>query len=209
MPSEEKLASLLSTEFKGSNKDYSGYIAILKALGIATGSRLLDYGCSWGYGAWQLEKRAGYVVQGFEISKPRCAFARSELKVNAVDSIDSIDPTFDCFFSAHVLEHLPDLSQVISLALSKLRAGGMFVAFTPNGSEINRQHDAWNWHRRWGFVHPQLLDERFCHHISWNGPRLVASQPFDTSAIAEWDQANSVELSVAGDELLLVLKKLS
>jgi SAM-dependent methyltransferase len=206
IPSEEMLAELLATEFKGSAKDYSGYVEFLRALKIKPGARILDFGCSWGYGTWQLQ-HAGYTVQGFEISKPRCAFARSRLGLDVVPLREQVQPPFDCFFSAHVLEHVPNVLEILELARSWLSKGGLFVAFTPNGSELNREVEPSAWHSRWGFVHPQLLDGRFCMRNLKNEPYLLGSRGVDLSHVAAWDQKSSVQLSITGDELVIVFKK--
>jgi len=208
IPSKQRLSQLIASEFKGSNKDYSAYINIIRALGIHAGQRLLDFGCSWGYGSWQL-RNAGYDVQAFEVSSSRCAFARSELGLNAVETIECIDPPFDCFFSAHVIEHVPSVSRMLTFARRSLRLGGLFVAFTPNGSSLNRQLNPRLWHALWGFVHPQLIDERFCARTLSPDPYLLASRPFSATDIAAWDQKTPTQLSLTGDELLVVLKKCS
>src|SRR6185503_5040907 len=75
MPSAEELEMLKQKQFKGTDRDYSRALRILSALGCRPGMRLLDYGCSWGYGSWQFAQ-AGYEVAGFEISAPRCEYAR-------------------------------------------------------------------------------------------------------------------------------------
>ena len=206
IPSESRLKELTATEFKGSAKDYSGYLTVLAGLGCTPGQRILDFGCSWGYGAWQLQ-RAGYEVQGYEISKPRCSFARSALSVDATDDIAALSPPFDCFFSAHVLEHVPSIRDVIELSQRTVRIGGLFVAFTPNGSEINRRRNPVGWHRRWGFVHPQLLDEHFVQRNVVTEPYLIASNPVAIERLAAWDQRSSIQLPLEGDELLIVFRR--
>jgi 2-polyprenyl-3-methyl-5-hydroxy-6-metoxy-1,4-benzoquinol methylase len=206
IPSESRLKELTATEFKGSDKDYSGYLMVLAALGLKPGQRILDFGCSWGYGAWQLQN-AGYEVQAFEISKPRCNFARSTLGLNAVDDVKTLQGPFDCFFSAHVLEHVPRIGEVIGLAQRTVGIGGLFVAFTPNGSEINRRRNPVGWHRRWGLVHPQLLDEHFVQRNVVTEPYLLASNPVAIEHLTAWDQKSSIQLPLEGDELLIVFKR--
>ncbi len=56
------------------------------------------------------------------------------------------------------LSSVPNVLDVFEQARSSCGPGGLFVAFTPNGSEINRRVGPEDWHSRWGFVHPQLLD---------------------------------------------------
>jgi len=58
LPDRELLDRLKTTAFKGTEKDYAGYIEVLSALGLERGSKVLDFGCSWGYGSWQLAEAA-------------------------------------------------------------------------------------------------------------------------------------------------------
>lgn len=204
IPSEKALAGLLAAHFQSTNKDYTRYIELLHALGVASGQRVIDYGCSWGYGTWQLQ-RAGYEMQGFEVSQPRCAFARDRLGLDAVATTEDLRPPFDCFFCAHVVEHVPNVRETLELARCLLRPDGLLVFFTPNGSESNRRTNPHAWHTRWGFVHPQLLDERFCRRNFTGRPYLVSGSPFDPAQLSAWKRQSSVELSMNGEELLLVL----
>lgn len=91
-------------------------------------------------------------MTAYEISRPRADYARAKLGVNVLaSSPDSAAPgefadAFDCFFSSHVVEHVPQPSAVIALAAALLKPGGYFVAITPNGSEDFQRTapDAWH-----------------------------------------------------------------
>jgi GT2 family glycosyltransferase/2-polyprenyl-3-methyl-5-hydroxy-6-metoxy-1,4-benzoquinol methylase len=204
-PSEAVLRGLLGTQFKNSPKDYTQYIAILHALGVLPGQRLTDFGSSWGYGAWQLAN-AGFEVQGFEISRSRCAFAREQLNLNATANINDLRDGQDCFFSAHVIEHVPSVAEMINVGRRLLRPGGLFVAFTPNGSLARRQKNSKAWHCNWGLVHPQLIDERFFVMAADGDPYLIASTPYDMLQISRWNPPQSLQLDVSGDELMIAFR---
>jgi hypothetical protein len=104
-PTEPELKLLLESEFRGHEKDYSEYIGILRDIGLGPGSAVLDYGCSWGYGTWQLQ-RAGFRTRAYEISEPRARYARDKLHIEVTMDIADLGKGWDCFFSAHVLEHV-------------------------------------------------------------------------------------------------------
>lgn len=210
MPASHELRHLKHAMFKNSEKDYNQYIKVLKALDLKSGARLLDYGCSWGYGSWQLQQ-AGYSVQSYEISRPRCEYARKYLGIAATWDIQEFEGRFDIFFSAHVLEHVFSVKDVISLAIKLLNPGGCFIAFTPNGSEIYRKAHPWQWQRSWGLVHPNLLDEEYYRFVFKNIPFLVASSPYDYDSIKEWthtkDHQNKQKvMTLRGKELLCIAK---
>jgi 2-polyprenyl-3-methyl-5-hydroxy-6-metoxy-1,4-benzoquinol methylase len=144
LPDDAELAQLVAAGFATPEHSYSYSISVLSALGLGPGCRLFDYGCSWGYGSWQM-MQAGLDVVSFEISKSRADFAREKVGVNVLSglpdpaSLGELGGTFDCFFSSHVVEHVPQPSAVIQLAKAMLRPGGYFVAITPNGSEPFRR----------------------------------------------------------------------
>jgi 2-polyprenyl-3-methyl-5-hydroxy-6-metoxy-1,4-benzoquinol methylase len=205
-PSEEALRKLMLSDFRGSERDFTLYIKILAALGGRPGDRLLDFGCSWGYGSWQLRNH-GYEVVAFEISKSRCRYAREKLRLVAYDSLDDVqEGSFDIFFSAHVLEHVPSVSKVFAYAQSKLKNGGLFLAFTPNGSSgfYHTQEDSWN--KLWGMVHPNFLDDRF--YRKRFPDVLLASSPYDYKTIEEaWTGEKArPSLKLDGGELMAAVK---
>ncbi|MEN6449025.1 MAG: class I SAM-dependent methyltransferase [Thermoguttaceae bacterium] len=213
MPSPADLERLMATRFLGTERDHSAKIAVLEALGANSGDKLFDYGCSWGYGSWQMAQ-CGYDVSAFEISSPRAQYARRHLGVTVYSTPESLQSpelqgTFDYFFSSHVLEHVPSVSVVLEQAFRLLRPGGLFVAFTPNGSSAHRNASAETWHAAWGFVHNNFLDELFYDTYFRQAPRLMASLPYDLDAIraARLDNRAATILPLHGTELLAVARK--
>ncbi len=168
-PSSSAIARLREENFAGDDRDFAGYIAFLERHGAKRGGRLFDFGCSWGYGSYQFA-RAGYDVQSYEIADDRRNYAIEHLGIRHIDDPFAIVEghplagSFDCFFSAHVLEHVPSPSKVIDLARRCLRDGGLFVAFTSNGNEGFRKCNPASWHNMWGSVHPNFLDGQFYSH---------------------------------------------
>ncbi len=208
-PTDELLTNYLEKGFLGAEKDYSTYIDVICAAGGRKGDRLFDFGCSWGYGSWQFMKY-GFHVESFEISARRLNFARNKLGVKAYSSLSNVTDTFDIFFSAHVLEHVPSVRRSIEFGMSILRPGGLFVAFTPNGSEEYRKQDSKSWDKLWGLVHPNFLDEKFYKKTFTGKTMLISSRPYPFHLIEEWKAAkasNSTVFQLSGDELLVLVKK--
>ena len=209
VPDRQQLEDLLETSFvvsHGRNYNISHYINILNAFGHKTGNRLLDFGCSWGYNSWQLQK-AGYQVQGYDISKARSAYAREHLGVDVVCSLEKIQGPFDIFFCVNVIEHVPSVSGMIALAWSVLKPGGLFLTMTCNGSDESRRIDPERWRKWWGHVHPQLLDDAFYERTFSSHCYLLASNPYDMEAIRSWDGTSSRKLDVGGPELLIAVRR--
>jgi SAM-dependent methyltransferase len=161
LPNQEQLGRLLSTSFAGTEKDFEYRISVLNRVMPGRG-RLLDFGSSWGYGSWQMS-RAGYAVFSYEVGRERSQYARERLGCNMVDDLRTLDGTIDCFFSAHVIEHLPDPNVLFSEAARLLVPGGYFVCFCPNGSPARDGTDP-NYHLAWGQVHPLFITPQF---IEW------------------------------------------
>ena len=149
VPSEVELQQLVESEFKTSPKNYQRYIDVICSLGMSPGDKLFDFGCSWGYGSWQLSK-VGFNVVSAEISRCRREFAASKLGVEIVEDPwntadnKTIAGTFDGFFSCHVLEHVPVPRKIFDLAAKLLKRDGLFISVTPNGSTAFRQTNK-NW----------------------------------------------------------------
>jgi len=206
MPSPDELEVLKQKEFKGTERDYSRALRILSALGCQPGERLLDYGCSWGYGSWQF-MHAGYKVVGLEISAPRCSYAKKNLDVEAYDDPQKLEGPFDIFFASHVLEHVPSPLKVLEFAASIVRPGGWIVILAPNGSRHFRAKKPKEWDHLWGMVHPNFLDEIFLQQV-FSESLLVCSGEYDVADIESW--ANSPDAvkvtSLEGSELLAVTR---
>ena len=207
LPSVGALEEMKRLKFAGTEKDYSKYIEVLRALGCGEGDSLLDFGCSWGYGSWQLSQ-AGFSVKAIELSQKRREFANRHLQVDIYSDVAQIAGTFDVFFSSHVLEHIPTLSGIIDLAGRVVRPGGWFVAFTPNGSSAYRKRNPKGWHSCWGFVHPLVLDEVFYQSIFQGSRCLIDSSPYEVSEISVWasERGESRVLRLDGSELLVAVR---
>ena len=206
LPSTDELAFLKRSGFKGTEKDYSYVIAILGQLGLNRGSRVFDYGCSWGYGSWQLAQ-AGFDVTAFEISCPRSRYAVEKLGVRLNSSSAETDGSFDVFFSSHVIEHVPNPSTMLREGLRLLRPGGLFVCFTPNGSERYRSSNPRSYSRLWGLAHPQLICERWIAANARSLPWFVSSTPVDGDALCNWSTERLVSGRLDRPEMLFVVKQ--
>lgn len=201
VPAKSELRRLTESNFSGHEKDYAPYVAVLKALKIPDGCRLFDFGCSWGYGSYQLA-RAGFHVDAYDVSRPRLDYARSELNVSVKDLGEIESGAYDVFFSAHVIEHVPSVSKMIELGLRCLRPGGLFVAFTPNGSLPFQTRNPWNWHKLWGSHHPQLLDDTFVLARFPDTPLVITSSPHPTPLIEQWTRRDTLITDLSGLELM-------
>lgn len=206
-PDEEALRDHKEKRFAGTGKSFAERIDVLNAVLGESRGRLLDYGCSWGYGTWQLQE-AGWQTVGFEISKPRCAYARDKMRIDARDDIEDIDGKFDVFFSSHVLEHVPSVASVIQYAFHVLKPGGLFISYTPNGSDEFRERDYGSWHRLWGLDHPNFLDEKFFKRNLVTKDYLITSTPVGHQEVGEWAlDGGQVVRDLPGSELLVLAKK--
>jgi len=212
MPNDNILHAMKRAMFRGTEKNYDYYIDVLHKIGISPRARVFDFGCSWGYGSFQLTQ-AGFNVTAYEVAPTRRRYAMQKLDVHCIEDLDKFisDPNntgqFDCFFSAHVLEHIPAPARAFQYAHALLRKGGVFVSFTPNGSEPFRSASA-AWSRLWGEVHPNFIDVEFLEK-SFNGSScIVGSSPIESDAVRFPDGAEIVKLdALKGDELVFAARK--
>jgi 2-polyprenyl-3-methyl-5-hydroxy-6-metoxy-1,4-benzoquinol methylase len=208
LPSDAALADMKQSNFAGTEKCYSYYIGVLIQLGMKPGSSIFDYGCSWGYGSYQLS-RAGFEVVSFEVAPSRRRYAHEKLGVRTVDDMDraAIDyPNhFDCFFSAHVLEHVPSPAKAFDFAKRLLKRDGLFVSFTPNGSDAHRAISP-NWSKVWGEVHPSFIDDIFLDSSFKRSPRAVGSSPVINASLPEQAQLKRLN-KLDGSELFFAARR--
>lgn len=201
-PSESALAALVKVKFSGSAVDFRTYIEILTALSLKMGDTLLDFGASWGYGSWQF-RQAGFEVYSLEISQPRAAYAREKLQCRVIGDLEEIPGRVKGFFSAHVIEHLPDPNLLWQAARRVLDPHGIMVTFCPNGEPLREQIcGSKMYHQLWSKKHPLLLNGRCLREMakSYGFVPYIFSTPYCIEDIRSLKEP--VELG--GDELLLV-----
>jgi 2-polyprenyl-3-methyl-5-hydroxy-6-metoxy-1,4-benzoquinol methylase len=206
LPSHEALLGYLEAGFTGTPKNFNRYIELFDVLGVSEGARVLDLGCSWGYGAWQFQQ-AGYEVTGLEVGAARANYAREKLGIDTATSLEHIQGTFDVIFSSHVLEHIAELDDVLLWCEQRLSSGGLFVAVTPNGSDSFRRRSPKQWNRLWGAVHPLFLDEVFWQKQCSSKSFLITSNLGDTDTLRRWSKARGQTTGpLDGWELLVIYR---
>lgn len=209
LPDRMVLDEYIANGFAGSPKDFSASIGVLKT--ILPHGRILDFGCSWGYGVYQLN-RAGYETVGFEISRPRAELGRRELHVEVIDSLHSLgslpDASFDGIYASHVLEHLQSLKDVFKLFARILKPDGVAMILVPNcGGDLARQLGT-----KWGPMinekHTLALDGSFfLKNLPQFGFGVCAfSDPYDPVAI-ESALIDETSLPQVGAELMVLARR--
>ncbi len=147
-PSPEELERLRTNGFRNSQWDRPGYVELVRQA-CPPPVRLLDFGASWGYFGCQLQ-RIGYGVEGFEVSPSRAEFGRRGLRLPIYSSWEELLaqglPRYDVIFTAHTLEHVYDLREVLNRFRHALVPEGALVIVVPNaGGEKARRLGV-----RWG-----------------------------------------------------------
>ena len=203
LPSDEELQKLVDTNFRNSQKDFSYHIEILHALGLSENSRLLDYGANWGYATFQFRK-AGFTADAFELSETRAQYGR-KLGID-ISTTFVLNASYDAVYSSHVLEHVPNPIETIKMQLDSVKAGGLVIAHTPNGSSACRTSNYKAFHRSWGLVHPVLLTQEFIEK-NFSGCSFYVSSYDDPQILKEWDQASRYVGKTDDSSLFFVLRK--
>ena len=204
-PERARLEELKQENFASLSTSYLKYIEVIEALGANNRQRVMDFGCSWGYGSHQLQQ-AGFQVDAFEISRSRADYAREKLGVSVLEIKDMPSAAYDVFLSSHVIEHVPSVEEMLALGERLLKPGGLFVAFTPNGSADFRKLNPSGWHRSWGGVHPQLIDDVYLRRSGARRAFIAGSNPYPLELIKKWDGRESI-LPMTGNELMLAFRK--
>ncbi|MFN8358254.1 MAG: methyltransferase domain-containing protein [Spirosomataceae bacterium] len=205
LPSEEALSLLLKNNFGGTAKDYTDRINFIKKLVNRPNPSIIDFGANWGYTSYQL-KSQGFEVQAYEISESRAAFGQ-KLGIDIQTKLENLDGDVDVFFNAHVIEHLPNIKQMFLLAQRLLKEDGLIVIYCPNGADEFRFKHPDNFHKLWGQVHSNYLNDRFFKFVFRDVPYLIGSSSISSNRVAqEWDLTSQMCLDLTGDELFAIAK---
>ena len=206
VPDKAPLENLKASMFSGTEKALAEKIALLKIL--VPHGRVLDFGCSWGYGTLQLAA-AGYDAVGFEISEPRAEFGRVNMGLTMISTeaeLDKCAESFDAVFASHVLEHVPAPAAVFDRIASLLKPDGLLLAFVPNcgGDEARRLGVEWG--PMCCEKHPLAFDAAFLEGaLAKHGLRAITfSDPYaPQDLIACWDRL-ATPRNLHGAELMVV-----
>jgi SAM-dependent methyltransferase len=206
-PDALTLSEWMAHDFVGTDKDLSEKIRIVQSQCPA--GRLLDYGCSWGYGVFQFN-RAGFDAMGYEISIPRARFGRETLGVRILETRRELtilpDRCFDVIFAHHVLEHLIDPRSAFEDWRRLLRPDGVLLVFVPNAGGESARRLGPRWGPMIGEKHPLAIDANFLYH---NFPTHGFMPAFCTSpypsAKVRLETAPQAR-TLSGDELLAVVR---
>jgi SAM-dependent methyltransferase len=119
------------------------YAVLLQMLGArGNGRRLLEPGCGAGF-FLKAAERAGWRVQGIELSEEASRFAREKLGLDItthpVETLPLEPASFDVAAMFDVIEHLFDPGAVLSALARALVPGGTLVITTPNFDAVSRQ----------------------------------------------------------------------
>ena len=152
-PPKDLLQQLIQQRFKNSPWDKTHRVEFIKRL-AERGGRLLDFGCSWGYGAYQYAD-LGFEVMGFEIDRKRAALGRSKLKVEIYSGWSEIPNSicFDVILADHSLEHLHNLRQALEEFRRHSKTGAKLVIFVPNGTRSQAGSPGAKWKQLIGETH--------------------------------------------------------
>jgi 2-polyprenyl-3-methyl-5-hydroxy-6-metoxy-1,4-benzoquinol methylase len=204
LPSDEKLKTLIDNGFRGSEKDFSHHISLLRVLVRKENAKLLDYGANWGYASYQFQL-AGFDTASYELSNGRAAFGK-KLGINIHSTLDDVGHGFDIAFSSHVLEHVPDPNQAMIDQWNRIASGGYLVVHTPNGSKGYQTSNPKGFHLSWGQPHPVLLTDEFVRWFAKDQPYYMTSH--DTAdQLAQWDQTSQVTGDMTGCGFFFAIRK--
>jgi SAM-dependent methyltransferase len=212
LPSDAELDFLKQKNFFGSPLDINNKIHVLRALRPDGDGRVLDFGCSWGYGTFQLRQQ-GFDAVGFEVSRPRAEFGRKKLKLNIMDSFDELsklpDGGFDIIFSNHVVEHVPNIGPTFALLTRLLKDDGFIFHILPNFMGKLARSGYWvKWIGEDHPVAPAIPFFEFAIPRAGLTKPIFGSDPFDDQ-MAKALCGNSTEyLSTEGIELLVYARKI-
>jgi arsenite methyltransferase len=120
--------------------------AVLEALNLRTGERVLELGCGGGFYAYEAARAVGSHgrVCAIDISADQIAAARArcsefgwvECVVADATTLPYDDASFDGAFATQVIEYIPRLDDALCEVQRVLRPGGRFINVATNWSSV-------------------------------------------------------------------------
>jgi 2-polyprenyl-3-methyl-5-hydroxy-6-metoxy-1,4-benzoquinol methylase len=104
---------------------------------------ILDYGCGTG-DFLNFCKSKGHTVVGFEPTEKAREIARSK-QLNIIRALDDSHFGFDVITLWHVLEHVPDLNETLTLLSNRLNKNGTMFIAVPNPESADAELYQENW----------------------------------------------------------------
>jgi hypothetical protein len=208
LPTSSEVDELVSTGFaRYPLKSLNRFEPVLRHCFKGKSSlRVIDYGASWGYLTYQFQE-LGHDAVGYEISAPRAEFGRKQLGVDIRISLDSLGTDYDLFFCSHVIEHVPNPSELLKTSAELVTHDGFAIILCPNGGLSFRKKN-WNgFHTGWGKVHPNVMAPGFFQRALASNPWYIASTPSALSQIDKWNcRSQTIGDELDGDELIVVAR---
>jgi len=110
------------------------------------GKSILDYGCGAGDFLQHMQNN-GYDVKGMEPNAKAFVISQSKIgKENVVNcELKDINQKFDIITLWHVLEHIPNLNEIIEELKKHLNPNGTLIIAVPNHSSYDAKHYKEKW----------------------------------------------------------------
>lgn len=113
---------------------------------VGNGKKILDYGCGVGDFLEHLQKN-GYDVLGMEPNDSARKIAQSKIGNKKVTSteLEHNDQKFDIITLWHVLEHIPNLNEIIGELKNHLTDNGVLIIAVPNHQSYDAKYYGKYW----------------------------------------------------------------
>lgn len=113
---------------------------------VSKGKKILDYGCGVGDYLEFMQKN-GYDVLGMEPNEAARKIAQTKIGQSKVISTElkNINEKFDVITLWHVLEHIPNLNEIIGELKNHLRDNGVLIIAVPNHQSYDAKYYGKYW----------------------------------------------------------------
>jgi SAM-dependent methyltransferase len=161
---------------------------------LASGARVLDYGCGMGHFLIALREQ-GFKPFGveFDPGAARASAQRTDCEIFTVDDFmqSTLDQTFDAIHLGDVLEHLPDPAATLCHLLGHLGPGGLLYAEGP----LERNASPVFWVRSIigaikHLANPSIISSHPPTHLYFTGPKqqhAFFSRVSPSLVLLEWE----------------------
>lgn len=173
---------------------------------------LLEVGC--GFGHFINESRLhGWSVTGVEIAHDEASWGREHFNLNIIHSIDDAQLDglqFDIITLWDVIEHVPDVLNLVHRCFDLLRPGGVLFIKTPNADGLVLKPTWWSsayLSLYWQLVYPANPNQHIYHFTPAIMKKLLYEIGFVNSSLETYQDWNE-RILVGRNPLVTLVRKL-
>ena len=171
----------------------------------------LEIGCGFGF-LLNEARTQGWAAVGMEVAQDEAEWGQQNFDLDIVGSLkhEHLQPgQFDVVTLWDVIEHIPDVHDLLQDCYRLLRPGGLLFLKTPNGEGLILRSTWWSWGYLplyWQLVYPANPLEHVYHFTPATMEKILRERGFVVRSLEVWQNWDE-RIVVGRDRLMSLLRQ--